>query len=115
MSTMPQGDQENFVCPHAPVKISQTGFYDYGKLTGKPIGGWDQLGPPTLNANIPVRYDIHKPDYEAAYHRLARLVCIAWTHLFNGNVQNCLETLEKCGDMIKDVEAPKTVLNAETR
>ena len=103
MTKQPQADQENFVCPHKPV---------FGART---FGDWERLGPPTLNTNIPVRYEIQKPDYEAAYHKLARLVCIAWTHLYNGNSANCLETLEKCGEMIKDVETPKTVFNAEAR
>lgn len=103
MTTQPQGDQENFVCPHPPV---------FGART---FGDWERLGPPTPSVSVPVRYDIQKPDYEAAYHRLARFVSIAWTHLYDGNSKDCLKAFERCGEVMKDVESPKTVLDAKTR
>ena len=115
MTTQPQGDQENFVCPHPPVNISSTGFYDYGKMTGKPIGGWEQLGPPTLGTSIPVRYDIQKPDYEAAYHKLARIVSMAFVHSLSLNAHKMKESLSEAMLVIEDVEAPKTVLDTKTR
>jgi hypothetical protein len=84
-------------------------------MTTQTFGDWERLGPPTLNANIPVRYDIHKPDYEAAYHKLARIVSMAFVHSLSLNAHKMKESLSEAMLVIEDVETPKTVLNTQAR